>query len=262
VKRLASVATVAIFVLAAACSKPAGGPLKYTFDTTKLATVPLEAKQPVTEAQQQHDLAQLQRSKTREAFRDSEIEVEVAKYQVDHAVVVSQLAAAKPATVANSETAALARKTAAAKVAFAEARRGWLDKLAEASVYAAYAAQAKLELEKAKVAQAQNLVAAGFDLAAYERQAQDRSTAAQAAQTAADRERASAETRLAAWVEAERAFMQTAGLQGPAESDRATIDWKAMAEGSGAAKLPDATAPTAPTVPVPAPAGDSQPPPP
>src|SRR5439155_6495909 len=123
-------------------------------------------------------------------------------------------------------TAALARKAADAKVDFERARRAWLDRLASSSLYAVYAAQAKLELERAKVAQANNLVAAGFDLAAYEKQLDDRTHAAQDAAASADREHAAAEAKLAAWSDAEHAFIQASGFKGPAESDRATSDWK------------------------------------
>ena len=47
----------------AACAKPAGGPLDHTFDNTRLASVAVDAKQPVIQAQQQQDLAQQRHDK-------------------------------------------------------------------------------------------------------------------------------------------------------------------------------------------------------
>src|SRR2546423_110062 len=129
----------------AECAKPAGGPLKYTFDDTKIAAVPLDKKQTVTQAQQQHDLARAEHNQANEDYRDSGVEVELAVYQSDHAVLVSQLVAARRGSVTtNADTAALARKAATAKIAFTEARRNWLEQLASSTFYGVYAAQAKL----------------------------------------------------------------------------------------------------------------------
>jgi len=53
--------------------RPAGGPLAHTFDNTRIASVALESKQDVTQAQQQHDLALMHHDKADEAYRDSEV---------------------------------------------------------------------------------------------------------------------------------------------------------------------------------------------
>lgn len=245
-KKLAYLAVMAL----AACTKPAGGPLSHTIDNTRIAAVALDAKKPVTEAQQAHDLAQLQHARAEEEYRDSEIEQEIAEYQAEHAVLVSQLVASKMmpnAPAISAEAAALARKTAAAKYAFMEARRSWLGALASSTFYGVYAAQAKLELEKAKVAQANNAVPAGFDIAAYEKQADARAKAASEASVTTDKERASAEAKLGTWAELERGFMKAAGLEGPAESDRVKSDWQqVLATPAPATTSASATAP-APT---------------
>jgi hypothetical protein len=243
----------------AACAKPAGGPLQYTFDATKLASVSLDSKQPVTQAQQAHELAQLQHAKAEEAFRDSEVEVELAEYQAQNAIVVSALAIQPKPAASTPDTAALARRSADAKTAFVEARRAWLDKLSSSSLYAVYAAQAKLELERAKVAQANNLVAAGFDLATYEHQADDRARAAQTAAAETEQLHTAAEAKLAAWSEAEHAFIKASGLDGMGESDRVAIAWKAEAPPAtpepapAAAPTPAAPAPVPAAAPAPAP---------
>jgi hypothetical protein len=237
-----------LWMLVVACAKPAGGPLKYTFDATKLASVTLEAKLPVTQAQQAHEQAQAQQHKASEDYRDSEIELALAQYQAQNAIVVSALAITGKPAAATADTAALARRAADAKVAFAEARRAWLDKLASSTLYQVYAAQAKLELERGKLAQTNNLVPAGFDLAAYQTQAEERARAAATATAETDQVRTAAEAKLSAWSEAEKAFIKASGLDGRAESDRVAEDWKVET----AAAPPPAAAVPAPAAPAPA----------
>ena len=246
-----------VLVAVAACAKPAGGPLKYTFPNEKIATVPLDKKEGVTQAQQQQDLAQAKHTRATDDYRDSQVEVELALYQEEHAVLVSQLVAARLGSVTNNpETAALARKATAAKIAFTEARQAWLEKLALSTFYDFYAAQAKLELERAKVAQANNLTPAGFDVSTFETQERERSKAAQDATAQTELEHSAAEAKLSAWMDAEHAFLQAAGFKGPAESDRAKADWTQAAAAPPAPAAPaPAETPAAPaTAPAAAPA--------
>src|SRR5688572_10447000 len=219
-----------LLLLVAACSKPAGGPLKYTFDNTRIAAVPLEAKQSVTEAQQRHDLAQLDHKNTSTEYRDAEIEEDLAEYQASHAVVVSQVVASRHAEAKGGpDTGALSRRVADAKVEFMRARRNWLRDLSSWALYEVYATQAKLELERAKIAQANN-AAPGTDLAAFETQASAREQAAQTAKSAAESERRNTEAKLAAWAESEKELLRTINIQGPVESARYTAEWKSAAD--------------------------------
>lgn len=227
--RLAVAVALSVGALAVAgCAKPAGGPLTTTFDATRLASLSLDAKQAVAQAQQQHDLALQQHARAQDAYSNSEIEQEIAEYQAQSSVLVSQLVSTrlndKPKT--GPETAALARRTAEAKVEFTRARREWLRLLTSSTHYAVYATQAKLELERAKLAQANGLTAAGFDLAGFENQLAQRERAARAAADETDRQHGVASGKLTAWNELERSFMQTSGIKGPSESDRAVLDWK------------------------------------
>jgi hypothetical protein len=218
-----------------ACAKPAGGPLANTFDNTRIASVALESKQDATQAQQQHDLAVMHHDKADEAYRDSEVEQEVAEYQAEHSVLVSQLVGRMhDKAQASPDTAALARRTADAKVEFLRARREWLGALASSTLYEVYAAQAKLELERARVAQTNNLTPAGFDLAGFERQLAQRDAAARAATAETERQRLAAGSKLTAWNALEHQFMQTSGMTSPSESDRAVLDWKQTASPTAA----------------------------
>lgn len=233
-------------LLVAACAKPAGGPIKHTFDNTRIAAVPLEAKQPVTEAQQRYDLAQLDRKNASTEYHDAEIEEDLAEYQAEKAVVVSQVVASRHAQAkAGPETAALSRKVADAKVAFMHARHTWLRTLSSWSLYEVYATQAKLELERARIGQANN-AAPGLDLAAFETQAGERERAAQTAKAAAEVERKNTEAKLAAWTESEKELLRAAGIEGPIESARYTAEWKSAAD-QPAGEKPPATAPAGTT---------------
>jgi hypothetical protein len=241
------VKTPALFIALAfvACAKPAGGPLAHTFDNAKIASVPLESKQAVVQAQQQYDLAQATHTDAEARYRDSEIEEDLAAYQAEHSLVVSHIAAnhvAASTPVATADSAALARKTADAKVAFMKARHDWLGKLSDSSLYVAYAAQAKLELERARTAQSNNLAAAGFDLGPYQRQFDERDAAAKTATAATETERKTTEAKLSEWTEMERSFMKAGNLTGPLESERFAAEWKKME----AKPMPMPDAPTAP----------------
>jgi hypothetical protein len=248
---------VVIAVALAACAKPAGGPLKYTFDNAKIASVPLEAKTPVTQAQQQHDLAMLDKARAADGKRESEIEADVAEYQAQRAQLVSQVVALRvmeqPAQP-SAESGALARRAGEAKVGFARARHAWLAQLATSTFYAAYAAQAALELERAKLAQANNLAPAGFDIGVYQTQAAKRTAAAARETAESDRLRKIADAKLATWNELERGFMQASGLRGPLESDRVAQELREWDQAPGAAPgltsaKESAIAPEAPTAP-------------
>jgi hypothetical protein len=216
--------TIIALLFLAGCAKPAGGPLSQTFDNTKLAAVALDQKQAVTLAQQAHDVALLQHKLASSAYRESEIEEDLAEHQAERAVVVSFLVAsrqpdAKPAPATN-ESSAQARKVAGAKLAFMEARRAWLRKASDGALYEVYATQARLELERAKVAQANRLVGADFNVDAYQKQADTRGSSARSAADATESERKQAEAKLAGWAELEGAYLKTSGLAGPLESSR------------------------------------------
>lgn len=213
-----------LLILLVACAKPAGGPLSHTFDNTKLAAVPLDKKQGVTEAQQHYDLAVLVHGRAETSSGDAEIEQETAELQATRAAVTSYIVAArqphaKPATP-SAQTAALARRTADAKVAYMKARRAWLGKLASSTHYELYAKQAKLELERVKVAQANHVTAADFNVTPYERQAEDRAAAAKRAAEQTAVEKKVAEGKLSEWGALEKEYLQASALSGPLESAR------------------------------------------
>jgi hypothetical protein len=223
-----ALALISLSLWLVACAKPAGGPLTNTFDNTRIASVALDQKQAVLQAQQQYDIAQQQHAKAEDDYGNSEVEQEIAEYQAEHSVLVVQLVSTRlnDRPKQGTETAALARRTADAKVEFTRARREWLRQLASSTLYGVYAAQAKLELERARLAQASGVTPAGFDLAGFEGQLAARDRAAKAASDDTDRARQTAGAKLTAWNELEKSFIQTSGMKGPSESERALLDWK------------------------------------
>jgi hypothetical protein len=128
------------------------------------------------------------------------------------------------------------------------ARRAWLGTLSSSTLYEVYAAQAKLELERARIAQTNSLTPAGFDLASFEQQLAQREAAARAATAETERQRQAAGSKLTAWNALERQFMQTSGMTSPSESDRAVLEWKQTAPPTtapaDAANGPDASSRT------------------
>lgn len=251
-------------ILLVACTKPAGGPLAHTFDNMKIASIPLESKQAVTQAQQDYELALQQHSKAGEAYRDSDIEQDVSEYQAERTILVSQLVATRMnnKVQSNADTAAFARKAADAKVELMRARREWLRALDSSTFYVVYATQAKLELERARVAQTNSLAPAGFDLTSFEQQFEQRSRDALTAATETQKAQQVAEAKLSAWNELEREFMQASAMKTPSESDRAIVDWKqsttSVAVPAGGNEKAS-TSPAAPAGDKPAPASPSPP---
>jgi cell wall-associated NlpC family hydrolase len=222
---------VSLIALLAGCTKPAGGPLAQTFDSTRLAAIALDQKQAVAQAQQDHELALARHAKADDDYQSSEIEQEIAEYQAQRSVLVVQLVGTKlnDRPQPGTETASLARKTADAKVEFTRARRAWLHALSTSTLYDVYAAQAKLELERAKLAQTSGVTPAGFDLTGFVQQAEQRQRAARTADDETEKQREIAGAKLTAWNELERSFIQTSGMKAPSESERAVLEWKQTA---------------------------------
>jgi hypothetical protein len=111
-----------------------------------------------------------------------------------------------------------------------------------------YATQAKLELERARIAQANNLAGAGFELSVFESQVSAREKAAQTVKEATEVERKNVEAKLAMWAASEKELLRAAGIEGPVESARYTAEWKSAAEqaapppGTGPTPAPPASA--------------------
>jgi hypothetical protein len=243
-------------VVATGCAV-AGGPLGQTFDPTLIAAVPLEKKQSVVEAQQRFEFAQLQSKGTHEEFETSEVEQDLADYQSERAIVLSQVVAArgsdaKPAP--NLQTDTLLRKTAGAKLAFSTARREWLSQLDELAMYIVYSTQAQLELERARVASANQVMPAGTTVVPYQQQADVRYASAQAAVAVASHARTDAEARWREWSELETQLLQASTLKGPLESAHFVGKWRNVELPSPLAAAPPPAPAQEPAKPQPDPA--------
>jgi hypothetical protein len=166
-------------VLTGACS----GGAKYTIDDSVLAQVPTEEKQLMMAARQEQNLAgdQLLKAKAdaAQADRDREIadnEYKASKLQVESAELSKKSAEAtgdvnrKAAADHDLRVAELGKKAADAKSEWGDKRRDWLRAELEAAELHVKAANAKYELEKAKLADAKGIKpSADFKVANYEK---------------------------------------------------------------------------------------------
>lgn len=197
------------FVLSAALlwgacggGESAPGPLRHTLDDMHLASVPLSEKQTVIQAKQEYDVALMEKAKAEADYQDLQTKLEIAHNEAEQAEIAERSAITEKEAAdrsadlnrkndaeRNLRAAQLGRRAADAKLTFLKAQRQWLKKLIRWGQHNAYAKQAKLELEKARIAQARNIRPAGFELGNFERQYKERSEAAQRAKHEADKDR-------------------------------------------------------------------------
>jgi hypothetical protein len=168
-------------------------------DDAMIASVSVDAKQSVVQSKSEYDVAVMERAKAQSDLTEIDTQLSVARNdakQADIGVESAQTekdAAAKSANVARQSdadakfhTAQMAKKAADAKVDWLQAKKDGLDKQAFYQEWNVSAREARYNLEKAKVAQANGIRPAGFELGAYETQASARSDGALKAKQDAD----------------------------------------------------------------------------
>jgi hypothetical protein len=157
---------IAALMLAGAC----GGGSKYKIDDNVLAQVPLQDKQAMLAAQQERSIAQeeLLKAKADAAQGDRERDIadnehKAAKLGVDSAELAQKSAEAtgdvnRKATAEHDlQVAKLGVKASEAKLDWSKKRGDWLNAVRDAAERQVEAADAKYELEKAKVASAKGI---------------------------------------------------------------------------------------------------------
>jgi hypothetical protein len=157
---------IAAVLLAGAC----GGGSKYTIDDNVLAQVPLQEKQAMMAAQQERSIAgeQLLKAKADVAQADrerdiAENEYKASKLTVGSAELTKKSAEAtgdvnrKAAAEHDLHVAELGKRAADAKLEWAKKRGDWLSAERVAAERQVKAADAKYELEKAKLASAKGI---------------------------------------------------------------------------------------------------------
>jgi hypothetical protein len=187
-------------------------PLRHQFDDMYIASVPIEEKQAVFQAQQEHAMARAEAAKAESDFNEAGVQLDVARNERKQALIEEESAKRRKKAADDSgdmnrinaalrelRAAELLRKAADEKVDYYVRQRAYLKENIRYTKEQMYAKEAAFELAEARVAQQHNIRPRGFDLKLYEEQAKERSRLAQRARAEADRERKNAETARKRW---------------------------------------------------------------
>jgi hypothetical protein len=225
----------ASFLLAAACG--GGGPsrpkpLKTTFDESFLDAIAYEKKEPLFKTQNDFQRA---RAKFREAesqLAEARTMVNVAKNERKKAILDEKSAKEQKKTAESSNdmnkinpankdhrVAELARRAADEKVAAREAEVKYLKYFTLYAEEEMYHQEARLQLERAKAARANNIQPKGFKYDPFEEQVRDRSKRAQRAKLLADREKQKADAKKAKWNQAQNQVNAAEGTTNTADEE-------------------------------------------
>lgn len=221
--------------LALACAAPfatagcGGHTAKYTVDEVSLAQIPMDEKKAIFDAQNEVSVAKAEKAKAdadadatkqeialAEAERDqAKLEVEKAKLEGDIAEkakdVVRQQQAAEKRRIAE-----LGKRAAEAKVDSLEAKRTWQKAVGDQADARISATVSKVELEKAKLAQAKNIKPTkDFDPSKFAEDYDRRAIDADKARSAADRKKEAFERAATDWKNLKAQFDQAAAPPPP-----------------------------------------------
>ncbi len=178
-----------------------GGGAKYRVDDASLASVSMQEKQSVFDAQNEMNQAKAEHEKFKADHRNADHDVDVAdneyktaKLQLDTAKLNKKSAEMggdvnhKQAADRDLRVAELGVKTADAKVDWLKKKRKWIAESEDAAERHVAAADARAELEKAKLAQAKGIRPnEKFDPMLFEQDYQEKSRKFNDAKLSADR---------------------------------------------------------------------------
>lgn len=188
------------------------GPLRHHLDDMFIAQIPIAEKQSVIQAQQDYNVAKMERAKAEADYNDAATDLEVANNERQQASLDEKTAktrkqsAEKTADLNRINAAAVlereaetARKAAEKKVDYMKARRAYLKDYTYHAEDNMYAQEARYELTKARLAQSKNIRPRGMVMADYEKQAQIRAEYAQRSKVKIDQARADIERMRKEW---------------------------------------------------------------
>jgi hypothetical protein len=220
-------ALVVAAALAASCGGGESGPtpLRFGIDDFHIAAVPVEAKGAVISTKQEYDVAQMERAKTQADLDDVRTKLQVARNEAASAELTRKSAeteknaAVRTANLTDQNNAQrllhnaeLGKRAADAKVDWMVARAQHLAKVLRWRDYEILAREAKWQLEKARIAQQNNIRPAGFDEPNFERQYQERSDAAARKRSEADNDRQRVSDKERDWQQKQQQFDQVRGI--------------------------------------------------
>lgn len=215
-----------LLVLLPACgggeSRP--GPLQYTLDDMYIAKVPLEEKQGVLQAQNDFAAAKMERATAEAEYSEAATELQVAKNELGQAELDEESAKSRKQAAEESgdmnrvnaaaqelRAAKLAREAAAKKVEYMKAQQTYLKKRLLQAEDEGYAKEARYELTKARLAQANNIRPKGFEMPNFQRQSEERSKHAQRSKALLQRDKAKADTLRREWQTLDREAQRARG---------------------------------------------------
>jgi hypothetical protein len=205
--------TAAAAVLTACGGGPSGPvPLTHHFDDMHIASVPLEEKKAVVESQNAYSVAKMEHAKAQADATELKTELSVAKNELEQAKLAESSAKDQKAAADKSldqarvgraasvlRSAQIARKIAAEKIAYLQAKAAYQKQHTVAATAEMYAAEAQYELAKARVAATKGISPAGFAVADYEAQSMSRSESAQRLRAVAKQKLADADSKRKKW---------------------------------------------------------------
>ena len=204
----------ASFFLVAACgggsSRPK--PLSTKFDESYLDSVAYEKKEPIFKAQNEYQRARARYRQAEAQLSEAKTMINVAKNERQQAILAEKSAAEQKKSAEASgdmnkinararehRIAELERRAADEKVEARRAEVRYLQKLVLYAEEEMYHQEARLELERARTARANNIQPKGFKYQPFEAQVSDRSKRAQRAKLIADQEKKKADDKKAKW---------------------------------------------------------------
>ncbi len=262
---LAVITATAVAMAACGGGSSGPGPLRHTLDNQYIVGISPAEQGGVVAAEQDLIVATKEKDKAEYDLKNVGLEVKIAGFEYDRAKLSVKIAQAKREAAASAgvamqnladsemRAATLGMTSAETKREFMKSKGRWLKAWRKYTIYGVYAADAKLQLEKARIAKAKNNYPKGFDLAKFEEQARDRVGSAGRAKEAAQDELKRAQGLQREWARREQEWMSAMGLKGVPESSSAELDKPAEPVRSSE---PPAITPTpglAPTPPTPAP---------
>jgi hypothetical protein len=208
---------------------PKPKPVTNKIDEMYIARIPPDQRPEVSSAQNEFQLARSNRMTAQEDFNKAETDVQLAQAEVDKASIEERSAQLKKkdaekshdmtqinAASAELRAAELGRRAADKHVAFAKARRDYMKMVLRFQEFEVINKEARFELEKAKVAKANNIrPQEGFAYEQFESQQKDRSESAQRAKGDAEQRRSKMVDTEREWKAAEKEWNSARGVKEP-----------------------------------------------
>lgn len=254
----------ALAVGLSACGAERPGPLKHHFDDMYIATVPIDDKRSVLDAQQDWSIAKMELANVRQQYGAINTDVKISqneakKYKLEKDSVKARKKDAEKAGDMNTlnetnlllQAADLNYQAAKKKVAYLEAHRNYMKLNIEYHEDKMYEAEARYEMSKASMATSHNIQPPGFVPANFHKQQEFRTRYAQQTRARVEKARLKAERIKKEWNGLERAAQdaENSAYGTPAPPPPAQNDPFA----------PAAPAPTSAPPPAPAPRGGQTP---